>query len=244
MIKSQQQILQNPPILRVLRKDGAHLCGICRTTYLSNEHAVECLNRCWKMINERGHGIMLISDLGQEKYLCLFCFRHYRLPGEAQACADDCAAKGETKLRRLNLLPHLPQEQRTKRTFQTATTTFSRLPNQRGKVKANQSDGAVEKQHETEMADIAAPGGAQEGHEPPGTGAPSQEPEKITVNPTKTVKEHKKRHRNEFPKQFSRHNAKYMCLVCNSEYFTKTEVEACFSGHFDEEGYYVEKPAA
>ena len=243
MSQSLQLKLQNPPILRVLRKDGSHICGICRNTFRTNEHAVDCLKTCWASLNESGQGITLIIDLGQEKYLCLFCFRHYRLPGEARACAEDCAAKGEKKLRRLNVLPHLPVESRSKRTFEAINVPIGAAPFQRNRSQSTtKSDVPKKKPGETEMSDLSASGIVNEAPMPPPQGTP--EPEKITVTPQKAVKEHKKRHKKEFPKPFSRKDAKYMCLVCNSNYFTKSEVESCFDAHFDEEGFYVEREVA
>lgn len=239
-----QHILQNPPILRVLRKDGLHLCGICRAAYHHHTAAVSCLNRCWKQISEEGQGITLITDLGQEKYLCLFCFRSYRLPGEAQACAEDCCSKGIKKLQQLHLLPQGATEVRPKRIFQPLTAVSLRPAARQRRILGKPTavaDGTA-RDHETELADIKPTGGNADAAAGQAEGAVEQE--KIAVNPTKAVKEHKKRHRDEFPKQFARANAKYMCLVCNTEYFTRAEVEACFNGHFDEQGYYIEKPAA
>ena len=37
-------------------------------------------------------------------------------------------------------------------------------------------------------------------------------------------------------KEFSRHDAKYVCAVCLDPFWTKLEVEGCFKKHFDEDG--------
>ncbi len=47
----------------------------------------------------------------------------------------------------------------------------------------------------------------------------------------------KGRHKDSFPKQWSRQDAKYQCRYCNKRFYTKQEVEDCFNGHFNEDGY-------
>lgn len=51
-----------------------------------------------------------------------------------------------------------------------------------------------------------------------------------------------RRSKAQWKKPFIRNGAKYVCAYCNSEFFTKSEVESCFDGHFDQNDKEIAPP--
>jgi hypothetical protein len=75
---------------RIIKKDGTFLCGICRSTHLSQNQAMGCLTSCWKQLLERAPWVVEVRAIGKHPYVCAYCQRGYFKPEQAHACAQDC----------------------------------------------------------------------------------------------------------------------------------------------------------
>jgi hypothetical protein len=156
-------------------------------------------------------------------YRCIFCSRDYSTEKQGLICATECKnIANEAHKRELALLSlGDPLPERVPLRFRRQPVALRPNPKYNLKRKGGPPvpEPIEDAPFEPAVGFEAAPSAGEEA-----TGQVAKQ-----EGGSKT----KRRHKNSFPKKFIRKGAKYQCFYCNSEYFTRKEVDNCFDGHFD-----------
>lgn len=200
-----------PVIRKVISRDDHYICSICRSDYRTKVEANNCLNHCWYDVQEL-YPVVLRKLHGRfVVFRCHFCCRDYKDETDALSCARRCMGERNKQHVHEQLLNDLPIEAPTQRPSRIRMVALKAVPTRPvSKPKVEESD------IEAVDSDVEV--------EIPGDQPPAAS----------------RRTRADFPKQWVRVDAKYQCCYCKKLLYTKMEIEACFNGHFDEEGF--EKP--
>ncbi len=204
-----------PVIRKVICRDDAFVCSICRTEYSSKVDANNCLNHCWFDIQDLYPVVLRKINGRRVVFRCHFCCRDYKDESEALSCARRCQNDRNNLHVREQLINDLPIEAPTQRPSRIRLVAMKLPPSKPVKSRPiEESTEMVDEQlHvETETSEQEAVENLSEQAPPRRTKA-------------------------DFPKQWVRMDAKYQCRYCNALFYTKMEVEACFNNHFDEEGF-------
>ncbi len=241
------------PIFRkIFRKRGLFVCGICRSSYDSLSDANNCLNFCWFELQEH-YPLIRRRDhkTGQYNYRCQYCARDYKSEYAGLECARLCVEQRNQKHIHEQLISELPLEVKRKHPVRlvqlpkqdaggyVTKSPLSRkatdpLPNAEPSVLADDTITQAEPDSIVPAADAS-----------PEATVATPTAEEVTSNAKDQPADEEKRddklrrRKDSFPKSWIRKDAKYQCCCCLKKYFTKMEVEECFEGHFDDEGYEI-----
>lgn len=226
--------IRQPTIRRVLKQGGLSMCGLCRRRYKETATAQKCLLGCWQQVCESyplihrqtGYKPRTGIDTSRSVYRCRFCSRDFFTEEQGLSCAQSCLTACTEKLRKSLNMPTIDIKVRSKLSF----------GNQLVKVKKDYVSRFAFKRKSAEEEKPAVEQTAGEPEIPIGdSGDPHN---KDAAGKGEVIVE--RRSRDEWPKNFTRQNAKYRCSYCLTDTFTKMEVQACFDGHFDEDGLEID----
>jgi len=202
-----------PVIRKVICRDDAYICSICRSEYKSMVEANNCLNHCWFDVQNL-YPVVLRKLHGRNVvFRCHYCCRDYKDESDALSCARRCQGDRNRLHVHEQILNDLPIEAPSHRPSRLRLVTLKTVPLKNSQPKAK--DDAAERfesKAQEGLAEVEIPEEA-----PP----PPQAPRKTKAD---------------FPKQWIRMDAKYKCCYCKKLFFTKMETESCFNGHFDANG--------
>lgn len=197
-----------PVIRKVICRDETFICSICRSEYHNKVEANNCLNHCWYDVQNLYPVVLRKLNGRHVVFRCHFCCRDYKDESEALACARRCQGDRNQLHVHEQLLNDLPIEAPSHRPSRLRLVALKAAPaHPLAKPKDVEHTPTVSEDEESDIE------------------IPSENPD---VAPRKS--------KADFPKQWVRMDAKYQCCYCKKLYFTKMETEACFNGHFDENG--------
>lgn len=213
-------------IRRIIRRGHHYLCGLCRSGFEIEGEALGCLQECWSellsleplLIRRRGRGVI---------YRCRFCARDYRQVPDAEECAAECRDRHVHRYE-LELLAHdVVEAPRPLRKIARPVPPPVRLapPPKKLKSKAKAKDDANPANPVNADVAVKPQGSLQDAA--PSDGPVVETPEEAAPEAAEGAPAKKKRP----DKSHFRDGAKYVCVECKTEYFTKLEVETCFNGH-------------
>ncbi len=222
-----------PIIRKLIRQGSVFTCSLCKGNYSSRGEAYACLSTCWDELAAI-HPIHIAHRMGQKSlFRCNYCSRDYDEDFEALSCAEQCRQSRDRRHEREQRIAGITPVARPKLALRTSRVG---QPMRAGKPSLLRSQGAKPK------TDIEAKPSSS------ATSLPHAESPVVTENPSSEspppggkATPGKGRSRMSFAKPYVRHNAKYKCACCNTLYFTKSETETCFMGHFDAEGFEIVK---
>jgi hypothetical protein len=200
-----------PVIRKVICRDDFFVCSICRSEYKSKVEANNCLNHCWYDVQQLYPVVLRKINGRHVVFRCHFCCRDYKDESEALNCARRCQGERNQLHVHEQLLNDLPIEAPSHRPSRIRLVAMKAAPTRPAKARELEEDH-VEQADEglVENVDLTLEADAPSG------------PRKSKAD---------------FPKAWVRMDAKYQCCYCRSLFFTKMETEACFNGHFDEDGF-------
>ena len=91
----------NFKLFKVLKQKGVYICGVCRSAYLDERHALTCLKNCGSHDLD-AHQVDKLELVGRKRepaikkfakeqsFRCKYCKRTYESKDEATACASAC----------------------------------------------------------------------------------------------------------------------------------------------------------
>lgn len=208
---------------RVVRCEGAFICGLCRGQYQHEPEALSCLRRCWSEVLQ-SEGVLTYRERAGLRYKCRFCARRHEQRQAAQECAEACKSRFQQRQEfEFALLVHeaegdLPPPP-VRRSARKVQPSLRLLPSAVKKTKKPRPQPVL----------VAAPTpapqlGAEAGVVSADVAASDAPME--AVPKVKTVRDISRD-----KDVFYREGAKYMCKVCSKDYFTKLEVQQCYMSH-------------
>lgn len=217
--------IATPVIRKLIRRGDAYMCSICRSEYETALEANNCLNHCWFDLKNFYPVVLRRGLKGRTLFRCHFCCRDYKEEGEALGCARRCLNERNQQHFREQLLNDMPLDAPPKRPSRLRLA-IKRTPPRKEEATPQQAIAAAPEAPASPSVALSQP--------PVSTPEPS-----VTeaLSPVPAAPARTGRHKDSFEKPWVRHDAKYKCNVCLKKYFTKMEADACFTGHFDEEGY-------
>lgn len=240
------------PIFRkIFRKRGRFVCGICRSSYQNRSDANNCLNFCWFELQEH-YPLIRRRDAKSGVYVfrCQYCARDYKSEFAGLECARLCVEQRNQRHIHEQLINELPLEIKRKHPVRLV---HANKPEMRPLAirtvfgqKAKNSEPSLQSEttaidHSIDHAQPESIDNSETETNPEATLKPSpvssDQPETEGSDDKRDDK--LRRRKDSFPKSFIRKDAKYQCCCCLKKYFTKMEVEQCFEGHFDSEGYEI-----
>ncbi len=200
-------------VKRVVRSGGGFVCGICHRRHEQREEAESCLEGCLAGYFEM-NPIVPVPGTSGGRVRCLFCGREYGDPSLAHHCAEGCKAKflGARHAERGVALPLKARRSVVSRSMVMMKMGMHSPANNaaRGVAAAEEVSRNVPEPEIVKSAPSAPVA------EAPAEGEAEAAPQK-------------KKDRN--APTHIRNGAKYVCTVCNKEYFTKVEVTQCWESH-------------
>jgi hypothetical protein len=210
--------LMLPVIRKVICRDDAYLCTICRSEYKSKVDANNCLNQCWFDIQDLYPVVLRKFELRRVAFRCHFCCRDYPDELEAMNCAQRCLNSRNTQHIQEQLVNDLPIEAPNRKASRVRLVAVKAQPQQTPSKFSNRPTFMPDANNAVDSSDAT------------NESVPMELPIELAVVDNRRTKA-------VFPKQWIRADAKYQCKYCNKQYFTKMEVEGCFNGHFDEQDF-------
>jgi hypothetical protein len=157
-------------------------------------------------------------------FRCHFCCRDYQHENEALSCARRCESDRSNIHDREQILGDINLDGIPRRPSRIRLVALNSAPVKRltsKKPEPADSQQSSKKSGTREL--VKEPLLLAE--EPPSLETPAAPPPPIA------------KHKSEFPDHWIRVDAKYQCRYCRAFFYTKMEGEACFNGHFNEEGF-------
>lgn len=227
----------------MFQQGDTFICGLCRSKHKNRADAWECLQHCWLEIQEI-NPLVKRRVIGKGTvYRCRFCSRDYTDQNEAMACAADCKVKRkeqyEKQMAAVRVVDNIQPKKINSNVDPEAINRKIRLEKiskMRYNLKRRSKDEEIIPSPTEEILEQAPK--AKEAPPPPKAEPQVEEPVPEVTEPTPEQEAESKKlvRKSDFDSQWFRKDAKYCCRFCSSEFFTKVEVEACFNGHFDENG--------
>lgn len=245
---TKQRAGKMPVIRKIFRQGKDYFCGLCHRSHDREDDALFCLNSCWTAVLALP---AVIHDEKRKEFKCRFCSRTFPEEQTALECARDCRDEYRKRHYVDVKLFELPPEEISYRKFELTTVKTKMKRDFVSKIKWKRSSPTEQGASESEenqpvSADVPVDKGQpSEGETTPEVSAtaPSetldprdQEPGEEIPDSEAASSEPKRRNKSSFAKTWVRKDAKYQCMCCLQDYFTRIEVEKCFDGHFDEEG--------
>jgi len=225
-------------IIRKVFKGKHFTCGICRGHFDHYNDAYDCVESCWESALHSYPLTVYKKASQQNVYRCRFCMREHASEEAGIHCADMCKHLAEETnafgLRVLKDLQNAPvRGNASQRRPQLVAMRSQGIP--RYKMRSNMEEDTatpqtVEDTSSGATAEVMTPATGDDvahGKVAKGKGDTSADT---------------RRSKAQWKKPFIRNGAKYVCSYCNGEFFTKSEVETCFDGHFDQNDKEVAQP--
>lgn len=240
-------------LCRVLKGPGCYVCGLCGRRYQN-------INDAWKCLTSNGLGInslpVIATKNNSQTFQCLLCGKTYANQQDTALCmiSDLNVSRFPKALGEhlLSLVSALVNESgKTKRDVLVSRQGTMGSPSPKGGQKfvpppipTQQPENTDKQIQETNPEDVS---GTKEdkdivqaqsvpdtelpsAEEPPATsGDPMDHESDVNQKPKEVEKPIL--YRKSGQKPFVRHNANYVCTVCNEKFFTKMEVENHFEEH-------------
>ncbi len=228
-------IQRMPVIRRIIRKAGQFVCGICRQEFATYNDAYQCLDECWHEVQNLSPVVIKkVFGVGM-MYRCRYCSRDYNSDSFARGCAAECRKKQGLAHQQDAQAANIPLPEKKRVRLARPQPVRMVAPRREKKVVAEKQELQIEESL------LNAPSIPETSAAAPAPAALNTDiPPVVTTtmagNEAKDITA-KARSKKEFKDLFYRKGAKYLCRYCNAEFFTKMEVEACFNGHFDANGY-------
>jgi len=212
------------PIKRVLPQDGLFICGICQETHDDWSEALHCLRNCWSAFLTLAPVVVRRMGL-KTLYRCRYCARAYQSHAQANLCSVECfdihCRQFDLEWGLLELVPTTEKKRRPQKLVAVVQKAPPKLPRQPKKSEENTVIAP------DESSAPPAPANAAASPTPPAEAAPQSSPAKAPEPAPPAAPSGKKGKET----GFYRDGARYVCEVCNSKFFTKEEVSACFNSH-------------
>jgi len=198
---------------RVIRRETAFICGICRSQYPDSGEANSCLESCWKDILQGSLVVWRQRGIARHPG-CKLCKREYQTAAQAQECGDACKSKFVVTLYSVDGgTPPRPIPRRKRLQAAAVAPPVHVLLLDETPATPEAKAAAVE----------APPANAAETSSPASVAATTADPPDAPEAPQKKPKDH--------TKKFFRDGARYVCNECQAKFFTKSEVEKCWDAH-------------
>lgn len=214
-------------IRRVVRVSGRFVCGICRRSHGEAPEAQDCVRACWEELLTLDPVIVRFKA-----FRCRFCARDHQERKKAYRCAEDCRTK---QLRLSDIEDDLDEEddgpERRKFKPRSVVQPMTMRPAARPAPRAVKSQAASGMPNRdlnpisVDVAKVATPAPAPAPVEAAPAAEPAGEADGGGGAAGKKAKKKSTGH------MYYRDGARYVCQECNAKYFTKDEVEKCFSSH-------------
>lgn len=205
-----------PVIRKVISRDGAYVCCICRSEYKTKVEANNCLNHCWYDVQHLYPVVLRKLNGRHVVFRCQYCCRDYEDESSALSCARRCRGERNHLHIREQLLNDLPIEAPSHRPSRIRLVAVKAMPGH--PLAKPQVEDVVDQPEDVDVdseVDVVS------------------EDDIVTDTPEGPARKSKA----DFPKQWTRMDARYQCAYCKNLFYTKVETEACFSDHFDADGY-------
>lgn len=218
----------------IIRKvfSGNHFtCGICRGHFDHYDDAFDCVETCWdNAVKSYPLTVYYKHNVGNV-FRCRFCMREYHSEEEGIHCADMCKHHvEETAKFGLKVLKDLKGQtirgDASRKRIQRVAVQTKSVSRFQLRSKGPQSAQPLSNDSEvqTPTAEVMTPAAKESGD----VNLPAA---KASKGDTKADN---RKSKSDFPKPWYRNGAKYVCSYCNTEVYTKSEVDTCFNGHFDQ----------
>ncbi len=212
-------------IRRVVRRGQTFICGMCREQHGELAPAEQCVVTCWAAVLAmdpviaRRHGL-------RTSFRCRFCARDYRERHQAHICAHDCRHKFIARHDQEQDLTLHDDPGANRRRYQPKPKAVLQAAPRHPKAAAAAAaapstlSGAAPISVDTvQKPEKQAP--------PPAVAAPAPAPT-VEAAPA-AAKDAGSRWKDK--EVFYRDGARYICRGCDTKYFTKEDVFACFEKH-------------
>ena len=212
---------------RVVRRGSEFICGVCRSSHAGPSHANDCLRSCWSRYTATP--VESLKKKSSILWRCRCCHREYSVQEQAGKCALECSGQLKMSYYSLSVTEADLSENANRRVMapqsrlSLAKSVIKGTATASPKLHMNPGGGKVPKTYAPELTpDIDLVSGMTS----------NDTAKTIMKSPEPTPKiEAKTQKPKDATKKFIREGARYVCVVCNTKFFTKNEVEACWEVH-------------